>query len=190
MDSEEATLENLGETKERTETTMMPSEQDPSKSMQAGNTEDSPTKTNTDEEDVIQDPNLAVWISTLSEPYKTSLHMRLIEKKPYQEIAKAMCLAIGTVKSHVCRGKKLLQKRRDANEVDEQALKRETEEARPSIEHAVARKQVPEPYRTVLQLHYVEKQTYATIASELQKPIGTVKSYISRGKKFLSGATV
>jgi DNA-directed RNA polymerase specialized sigma24 family protein len=112
--------------------------------------------------------------------------MRLIEKKTYQEIANYMHLPIGTVKSHLSRGMKILRKRMDTNQVDEQVTKRETEEALLSIEHAIARKQVPETYRTVLHLHCIEKQTYATIASSLQIPIGTVKSYINRGKKFLS----
>lgn len=96
-----------------------------------------------------------------------------------------MGLPIGTVKSHVSRGKKLLQKRLDTNEVDEQTIKRDLENVPLSVEHI---KQIPQQYRKAFYLHYIEKQTYATIASSLQMPIGTVKSYINRGKKFISGA--
>ncbi len=109
--------------------------------------------------------------------------MRIIEKKTYQKIANCMSLPIGTVKSHVSRGKKLLQKRTDTQDVAGQKLKKDSGEVFLSIEHV---NQIPQPYRTVLRLHYVEKKTYAAIASGLQMPIGTVKSYINRGKKFLS----
>jgi len=171
--------------KERTEINMIPSMRSPSQSIQIEDIADPSTKTNTSEDVVTQNSNADFWISTLSEPYKTSLHMRMNEKKTYQEIANYMHLPTGTVKSHISRGRKILQKRMETNKVDEQATKREIEEAPLSIEHVLARKQVPERYRTALQLHYVEKLTYGAIASRLQIPIGTVKSYISRGKKLV-----
>ena len=42
-----------------------------------------------------------------------------------------------------------------------------------------------EPYKQAVQLHYVEKWTYPTIADYLKLPVGTVKSHVSRGLKFL-----
>jgi DNA-directed RNA polymerase specialized sigma24 family protein len=172
---------------ERIGTSMMPLMQNPSQSIQTEDTADGLTEDNTDEDIATQSPDTVLWISTLCEPYKTSLHMRVIEKKTYQEIANCMRLPIGTVKSHVSRGKQILRKKMDTDEVDGQKVKSNSEELLPSIERALAQKQIPQQYRTVFHLHYIEKQTYAEIALNLQVPIGTVKSYINRGKKFLPG---
>ncbi len=169
--------------KERIETNMMPLVQNPNQPIQTEDIANTSTQINTNEDIVTQSPDIIFLISTLPEPYRKPLHMHIIEKKTYQEIANCMCLPIGTVKSHVSRGKKLLQKRTDTQDVAGQKLKKDSGEVFLSIEHV---NQIPQPYRTVLRLHYVEKKTYAAIASGLQMPIGTVKSYINRGKKFLS----
>lgn len=165
---------------------MIPFVQNPSQCIQTENIANTPTETNTNKGVTPQSSNITFWIPTLPEPYKTSLRMRIIEKKTYQEIANSLSLPLGTVKSHICRGMKLLCKSMDTNDADEQTIKRGSEDALVSIEDALAHKQIPQPYRRVLHLHCVEKQSYATIASNLQIPIGTVKSYINRGKKFLS----
>lgn len=49
--------------------------------------------------------------------------------------------------------------------------------------------QLHDPYRTAVQLHYVEKRTYPEIARELNLPEGTVKSHVSRGMKMLRRCT-
>ena len=171
--------------KERIETNMMPLVQNPDQPIQTEDMADTLMQVNTNEDIVTQSPNIIFLISTLPEPYRKPLHMHIIEKETYQKIANCMGLPIGTVKSHVSRGKKLLQKSMDTKDGAGQKIKKGSGEVFLSIEHV---NQIPQPYRTVLRLHYVEKQTYAAIASSLQMPIGTVKSYINRGKKFLSGA--
>jgi RNA polymerase sigma factor (sigma-70 family) len=176
---------NTPTTEQRIQTHMMPLTS--SSSTHTNNMRDVLPTINPNENAVSQDHSIIFLISNLTEPYKSSLHKRIIEKQTYPEIAKCMCLPIGTVKSHVSRGMKILQKRMDMNEVDGSMTKKEIEgSSLLLIEQALAKKQVPEPYRTVLHLHYVNKQTYAAIALNLQIPIGTVKSYINRGKKFLS----
>ncbi len=44
---------------------------------------------------------------------------------------------------------------------------------------------LPEEYRMVLTLYYVDDCTYAEIADIMECPLGTVRSRLSRGKKFL-----
>ena len=44
---------------------------------------------------------------------------------------------------------------------------------------------LPQKYRSVLQLYYVSELRYREIALELDIPIGTVKTYISRAKRRL-----
>jgi DNA-directed RNA polymerase specialized sigma24 family protein len=44
---------------------------------------------------------------------------------------------------------------------------------------------VPEPYRTIVRLRFLEAQSYGEISRQLQFPIGTIKSYINRGMKKL-----
>jgi len=45
--------------------------------------------------------------------------------------------------------------------------------------------QLPESYRRVLIMHYIEGKKYKTIADAMNIPIGTVKTLIYRGKKIL-----
>lgn len=40
---------------------------------------------------------------------------------------------------------------------------------------------LPEPYRAVINFYYFEDLTYREIAELLNRPIGTIKSYVSRG---------
>jgi len=44
---------------------------------------------------------------------------------------------------------------------------------------------LPEPYRSVVVLHYMGNMSYREIAELLDAPIGTVMSRLSRGKRFL-----
>jgi RNA polymerase sigma-70 factor, ECF subfamily len=56
-------------------------------------------------------------------------------------------------------------------------LERELESARAIIT------ELPEPYRSVLVLRFVEGRSYEAIAETLERPLGTVKSHISRAVK-------
>lgn len=44
---------------------------------------------------------------------------------------------------------------------------------------------IPEPYRSVLVLRFVEKRSYKDIAREMGKPLGTVKTNLCRGVRLL-----
>ena len=57
-------------------------------------------------------------------------------------------------------------------EFDEEALK-------------IALEEMPEEYRSTILLYYFEEIGYKEIAAQLEIPIGTVMSRLSRGKKFL-----
>jgi RNA polymerase sigma-70 factor (ECF subfamily) len=46
-------------------------------------------------------------------------------------------------------------------------------------------REIPEPYRSVLVLRFVEKLTYKEIARETGKPLGTVKTNLCRGVRLL-----
>lgn len=49
----------------------------------------------------------------------------------------------------------------------------------------LALNELPEPYKTPIVLYYFEEIGYKQIAEQLQIPIGTVMSRLSRGKRFL-----
>lgn len=120
-------------------------------------------------------------IDILPEPYRTEVQLHCVNKRTFQQIAHALSLPIGTVKSHISRGRKMLRKARNI----EPALQKASEQ-RADIAELVARvEMLHEPYRTPVQLHYVQQHTYQQIASDLNLPKGTVKSYISRGLKIL-----
>jgi RNA polymerase sigma-70 factor (ECF subfamily) len=46
--------------------------------------------------------------------------------------------------------------------------------------------QLPEKYRQVLELFYMEEKSYEEVARLLEMPIGTVKTYLHRAKKALA----
>jgi RNA polymerase sigma-70 factor (ECF subfamily) len=46
---------------------------------------------------------------------------------------------------------------------------------------------LPERYRVVVTLHYVEELSYPEIAETLELPIGTIKTHLHRAKKLLRG---
>jgi RNA polymerase sigma-70 factor (ECF subfamily) len=57
------------------------------------------------------------------------------------------------------------------------------QEGRGLIREAVAR--LPEPQRVVIVMHHFEEQPVASIAEELQVPLGTVLSRLARGRETL-----
>ncbi len=48
-------------------------------------------------------------IPSLEEPYRSALLLRYSQKMPYEEIAKTLEVPLGTVKSWICRGVRLLR---------------------------------------------------------------------------------
>ena len=57
-------------------------------------------------------------INKLPEPYQKALVLHCLEKCSYPEIAAKLGLPVGTVKSHVSRGKKLLSRYVEMNEIE------------------------------------------------------------------------
>lgn len=63
------------------------------------------------------------------------------------------------------------------------------EESRgPDLPHLVS--QLPEKYRRVITLFYMEEKSYDEVARMLDLPIGTVKTYLHRAKKELAAAVM
>ena len=48
--------------------------------------------------------------------------------------------------------------------------------------------QLPERHRQVLRLYYMEEKSYEEVASLLEWPMGTVKTYLHRARKELAEA--
>lgn len=46
---------------------------------------------------------------------------------------------------------------------------------------------MPPPYRMALTLYYLQDKSYAEIAAVMELPLGTVKTYLHRAKRFLKG---
>jgi RNA polymerase sigma factor (sigma-70 family) len=128
-----------------------------------------------------QGAGLEPYIPKLREPYREAVRLHYVKKHTYQQIADELNLPLGTAKSHVSRGMKLLHKLKEREPDLQEASKQKTD-----IAELVARAgTLKEPYRTFVILHYVRKRTYQQIASQFNLPKGTVKSYISRGMKRL-----
>jgi len=71
----------------------------------------------------------------------------------------------------------------DPQQVEDQVL---LEETRQVLRHALL--QLPEKMRTAIQLRHGEGFTYEAIAQEMQEPLGTVKTYLHRGRQALRSA--
>lgn len=136
-----------------------------------------------------QESEIATYITQLPEPYRTAIQLHCLEKWSYTEIALQFGLQKGTVKSHISRGKKLLSnlmRQDEAKQKQEEITEIQSlyEEDRELSAFDIA--QLPEPYRSAILLHCIEKYSYAKISTQLGLPEGTVKSHISRGKKLLN----
>jgi RNA polymerase sigma-70 factor (ECF subfamily) len=129
------------------------------------------------ESDMLGETGIEACIDQLREPYRTAVYLHCVEKRSYQQIVDELNLPIGTVKSQISRGVKMLRRRKEPGPDRQQGK---------DIAEIVARVgMLQEPYRTPVELHYVQKRTYPQIALQLNLPKGTVKSYISRGIKML-----
>ncbi|SRR6266487_433414 len=124
---------------------------------------------------------MEAYIDHLREPYRTVVQLHYVKKHTYPQIANELNLPIGTVKSHSSRGMKMLRKLSEMGPDQKEASEQKTDTTE-IVTHVGT---LDEPYRTPVELHYVQKHTYPQIADELNLPKGTVKSYISRGMKML-----
>ena len=85
-------------------------------------------------------------------------------------------------------GKFAAKPRLDESEIAEQAIEPEAERLDRQEWIQQALNELPEDFRTALCMYYFEQLSYADIASQLQIPMGTVMSRLSRGKQQLRQA--
>jgi len=123
-------------------------------------------------------------IDKLPNIYRQKIYLRLIKQYSLQQVAAQFGLPLGTVKSQISRGMLLLRRIVEGEDIGK---KHAIEESNfiISLETGENIKKVPECYRQVLHLKFVERHSDRQIAMQLGWPLGTVKSQISRGKKLL-----
>ena len=129
----------------------------------------------------LQGTGTEAFIDHLREPYRTAIYLHCVKKRTYQQIVDELHLPLGTVKSHISRGLKMLRKLREKGPNVQSASEQGAD-----IAEIIARVgTLNEPYRRPVELHYKQKHTCQQIAGETNLPKGTVKSLISRGMKML-----
>ncbi len=131
---------------------------------------------------------IADHIAQLHDPYRRAVQLHYVEKRTYLEIARELNVPEGTVKSHVSRGMKMLQRCIEKQHAQDLLYGKPGSEAERDQENADVVGRIGwlcDPYRRAVQLHCVENRTYPEIARELNVPEGTVKSHVSRGLKLL-----
>lgn len=121
-------------------------------------------------------------IDSLPEPYRTAVRLHSLEGYSYPDLVKLLRLPIGTLKSQISRGKKLLKK---LSEEPTSVYRNQLHLEQMQTLVATYGDRLPEPYQTPMKLHYLDKDSYPEIAQRLQQPMGTIKSYINRGTKIL-----
>lgn len=124
-------------------------------------------------------------IARLQPPYQRLVHLHYIDRQSYAKIAKQLQLPLGTVKSYISRALKRLQASHPSDSSTGWRSKSAGEYHMEGGGLDLLMAILPEPYCTVIRLHYQEKLSYTEIAQQLQLPEGTVKSQIHRGKKWL-----
>jgi DNA-directed RNA polymerase specialized sigma24 family protein len=100
----------------------------------------------------------------------------------HSEIARQLGRKKNTVKSQYYRGKKLLKSLEDANDLQNDVVKMQTEVklARSAYVHHLSG-----PQQQIIDLHYIQGLSYTIIARKLGMPKGTVKSHVNRAMEFL-----
>jgi RNA polymerase sigma-70 factor, ECF subfamily len=139
------------------------------------------------EEHVQETELIKKALAQVSPTYRTCLDLYIFGNIRQSEIATMLDMSIRSVQRYIYHGMKQL---REAYQRMEEDLDPESEtetENRQFLQDIATRvDELPEPYRAVLRLHYLEKLSYHELAAKLALPIGTVKSHVSRGKKMLS----
>ena len=166
------------------ENTRIPSQTEPTTSMDERNNASNKREramdiASRDETNTAQVDELSC-VNQLHEPYQQAVREHCIEKWSYLETAARMGLPVGTVKSLVSRGLKLLHTRTQHNDTQT------NDEAEQKQKEVLTNLHKLEgPCRRAVQLHYLEGRSYPEIATELQVPVNTAKSYVHRGMKVL-----
>lgn len=140
--------------------------------------------------DTVTIAEIETHIEKLQDPYRRAVALHYLEKLNYYEIAARLNLPVGTVKSHASRGMKMLREYSKQQDIENQHTMN-TKRYPGSIEEtskiASFLDKLQEPYRRSVALRHLEKLSYPEIAAQLDLPVGTVKSHVSRGMKMLFG---
>lgn len=129
---------------------------------------------------------LVELIEQLSENSQKTMQLYYLEERSCQEIALLLRKPLGTIKSQVSRGRRKLQQLLDGRVT--RGKKYETWRiSNQTLIRTAHIEKLPRSYRIIMQLHYIEKQSYREMAQLLGKPVNTVKSLVHRGREMLSG---
>ncbi|WP_220209573.1 sigma-70 family RNA polymerase sigma factor [Reticulibacter mediterranei] len=127
-------------------------------------------------------------INTLDEELRQLFQLYYIEDKKSSEIAGTLGVSEKTVARRINRVKeyfhRVYQEQQSSAESTVQLL---DEKDKNTIQKEFIQNidQLKEPYQTVMSLHYQQELSYQAIAHKLGRSVGTIKSQINRGKKFL-----
>lgn len=131
----------------------------------------------TDEQDAVLSS-----IEQLPDPYREVVALHLIYHMSYVDIARKFRRSIGTVKSQVSRGKKLL-KNAQHNGVEKKLI---TTKVIDDIKVNLAYKdRLPDHLREVVELYYVESLSCKAIARKLGRAEGTIKGWLRQARSYL-----
>lgn len=116
-------------------------------------------------------------LETLPERSRDAIQLRYIDHLSYEQMASRLQVPKGTLRSQISRGMKQLR----SPHAQTQTGSRHPNSAdiKAALEH------LREPYRTALELHYLEHLTYPQIAQLFHCPLGTIKSLVSRANKLM-----
>jgi DNA-directed RNA polymerase specialized sigma24 family protein len=134
------------------------------------------------------DIQIDVVIGKLPEIYQVVIQLHDFENLSYSEMVQLLGKSEGTIKCLVHRGRKLLKgflERESMIQGKIECPSGQKDRSQILAEMAARIEGLPRPYRTILRLHYLEGQSYSEMSQSLEKPKGTIKSLVNRGKKML-----
>jgi DNA-directed RNA polymerase specialized sigma24 family protein len=131
-----------------------------------------------------QDPSswIGKYIEGLNDRYSTAVRLHYLESYTYLQIATEFRCPVSTAKSYVHRGMERLRRLEDGSA--DKGNRKHYPYKRTDIQEEDLAK-IPGRFRKVVSLYCLEKLSYSKIAQLLEIPIGTVKSYVNRGMKYL-----
>ena len=116
-------------------------------------------------------------LEALPERSREAIRLRYIEHLSYEQMVSLLQVPQGTLRSQISRGMKQLRSAHAQTQTGSQQPS--SADIKAALEH------LREPYRTAIELHYLEHLTYHKMAQLLHCPLGTIKSLVSRANKLM-----
>lgn len=125
-------------------------------------------------------------IKELPDRYQTVVALHMVESMSYEDIARQLQKSVGTVKSQISRGKRMLANPQQRHTGKKSAKAKVIAELQAKL---VYKDQLPDHLRQVVELYCLQSLSCKAIARKLGRPESTIKGWIKQAQKYLQNCT-